>query len=510
MTDPATRRLWIGIPGPELDATTREVLDDVRPGGIVLFRRNVASLEGVRGLIADLHEFLGEDVIVSVDHEGGLVTRFHKELTVFPGNMALGAAAFREPSMGEHLAQEQGLWSARELRDLGIHVNLSPVLDLATRGDNPGITIRSFGAPARLATQLGVALVRGTQRGGVHATLKHFPGKGHATVDAHIDLPVIPDCDQSQHLAPFRACIEERASCVMTSHVVYQSIDPDQPATFSPAVVDGLLRGDLGFEGVVISDDLEMGAMQRHYEFDDIVRRVSAAGHDALCIAHDPALHRRAAKLLRDAYASGDAWYGDPDAIEARLDGLRPLNPTGAPDYGKAASIAEAISGRAITVIRDDASLLPVSGDGRTVLALPTLRSETGVEDPLRGEADLSDLGDALNPSITVHLPTEPTADDVDRVLAESRDATLFLGLTNARFLEAQASLARRCVESHERVVVLLLRNPFDGEVLTDLRATVVASYGFRPMQLRALAQVVRGETQAYGMLPVELANLQQ
>ena len=505
MSDPATRRLWIGNPGPDLDADTVELLDEVRPGGIVLFRRNVASLDGVRRLIASLHEQLGDELLISVDHEGGLVTRFHEELTVFPGNMALGAASFREPSMGEHLGEEQGLWSARELRDLGIHVNLAPVLDLATRGDNPGITIRSFGAPAALATQLGVALVRGTQRGAVHATLKHFPGKGDATVDAHIDLPVIPDGDQGPHLIPFRACIEEAASCVMTSHVIYQAIDPDHPATFSRAVVTDLLRGELGFEGVVISDDLEMGAMQRNYEFDDIVRRVCAAGHDALCIAHDPGLHRRAAKLLRDAHAAGESWYGDADAIEARLDGLRPLDPTGTPDARKAGAIAEAISGRAITVLRDDHDLLPLESEGKVVLALPTLRPETGVEDPLRGEEDASALAEHLNPTRTERLSAEPTAADVEALLTGARDASLVVAVTNARFIEAQRRLVQRCVDSHPRVIVLLLRNPFDAQVLEDRKATIVASYGFRPLQLKALAQVVRGTTQSYGRLPVEL-----
>ena len=505
MSDPATRRLWIGIPGPELDPETRATLDEVRPGGIVLFRRNVASIEAVKRLIADLHELLGDELILSVDHEGGLVTRFHEELTVFPGNMALGAAAFREPSMGEHLALEQGLWSARELRDLGFHVNLSPVLDLATLGDNPGITIRSFGAPAALATQLGVAMVRGTQRGGIHATLKHFPGKGHATVDAHIDLPVIPDADQEPHLVPFRACIEEGASCVMTSHVVYKAIDAERPATFSRAVVSDLLREELGFRGVVVSDDLEMGAMQRHHAFDDIVRGVCAAGHDALCIAHDPALHRRAAQLLRDAYASGEEWYGDAEAIEERLAALRPLDPTGAPDMSKARSIAEAISGRAITIIRDDHGLIPLATEGEVVLGMPTLRSETGVEDPLRGEEDASALVDALRPTITLRLPTEPAADDIASLLQAAQGKTLVLALTNARFLEAQRLLAQRCVETHSRVIVLLLRNPFDAQVLEGRKATIVASYGFRPMQLDALAQVVRGETQPYGMLPIEL-----
>ena len=500
-SDPATRRLWIGIPGPTLDDATRATLEDVRPGGVVLFRRNVASLDGVRALIRSLHGLLGPDLIVSVDHEGGLVTRFHRELTVFPGNMALGAAAYREPSMGEHLGEEQGELSARELRDLGIRVNLAPVLDLATSGDNPGITIRSFGAPAELAEKLGSALVRGTLRGGVLPTLKHFPGKGEATVDAHLDLPVIPDGDQDPHLLPFRAALRAGAPLVMTSHVIYRALDAERPATLSPAVVNGLLREGLGFEGVVVSDDLEMGAMRRHFGFDDVVQGACAAGHDVLCIAHDADLHRRAAALLRAGRDDGAGWYGDPDVVAARLDGLRfPAAPT-PPDLARAASVAEAIAGRAITILRDEAGRIPVAGP--CVLALPTLRRETEVEDPLRGEEDASALADALGETEIVRLSTEPTGEELDGLLSLAGDRTLLVGSTNARFLDGQRAYVRRCLQEHPRAVLLALRSPFDAEVAADLDGSVVLSYGFRAVQLRALAAVVRGATRAYGQSPV-------
>ena len=499
-SDPATRRLWIGIPGPTLDDATRATLEDVRPGGVVLFRRNVASLDGVRALIRSLHELLGPDLVVSVDHEGGLVTRFHRELTVFPGNMALGAAAYREPSMGEHLGEEQGELSARELRDLGIRVNLAPVLDLATSGDNPGITIRSFGAPAELAEKLGSALVRGTLRGGVLPTLKHFPGKGEATVDAHLDLPVIPDGDQAPHLLPFRAAFRAGAPLVMTSHVVYRALDAERPATLSPAVVAGLLREELGFEGVVVSDDLEMGAMQRHFGFDDVVRGACEAGHDVLCIAHDGELHRRAAVLLRDGLSDGADWYGDPAAVAARLDALPFPAAASPPDPARAASVAEAIAGRAITILRDDAGRIPVTGP--CVLALPTLRRETEVEDPLRGEEDAACLADALGETEVVRVSTEPTGDELDALLATAGDRSLLVASTNAHFLDAQRVYVRRCLQEHPRAVFLAIRSPFDAEVASDLDASVVLSYGFRPVQLRALAAVVRGTTRAYGRLP--------
>jgi len=500
-SDPATRRLWIGIPGPDLDDSTCDLLRAVRPGGVVLFRRNVQSLAGVRALIAGLHELLGEDLVISVDHEGGLVTRFHRELTVFPGNMALGAVTFPEPSMGEHLAEQQGEASARELFDLGIRVNLAPVLDLATRDDNPGVTIRSFGASPELVTRLGAALVRGTLRGGVLPTLKHFPGKGDATVDAHLDLPVIPPGDQEPHLLPFRACLLAGAPLVMTSHVVFGGLDRDRPATLSRPVVEGLLRDELGFDGVVVSDDLEMGAMERHFGFDDVVRGACAAGHDVLCIAHDARLHLRAAELLRGGLSEGASWYGDADRVHERLASLPVHDSAAPPDPEHGATVASAIAGRAVTIARSDGAALPLAGP--CVLALPTLRRETQVEDPLRGEEDGEVLAEALGETEVMKLSTEPTEAEVDEVLAAAAGRALVVATTNARFIPSQARYARRCLEEHPNAVVAAIRSPFDAVAVADVAATVVFSYGFRPSQLTALASVLRGATRAYGQSPV-------
>ena len=504
----AGRRLWIGIPGPELDPPTRTLLDELRPGGVILFRRNVRDRDQVRDLCLALRAQLGRGLHLAVDQEHGLVTRFHRELTVFPGNMALGAASIRELSFGEHLAREQGRHAARELRDLGLDVNLAPCVDLALTGDNPGLGIRSFGRHPRLVSALAAAIVRGTREGGGLATLKHFPGIGAARRDSHLELPVVASGDQEPHLDPFRAGLRAGAGAVMTSHVVFAGLDPARPATLSPAIVQGLLRESLGCEGVVLTDDLEMGAMREHFGFEEVVRQALAAGHDVLCICHDPDRQRQAHALLVGGLESGAAWWGDTRAVTDRLDAFRTPDAVGGPDREAAAALAEAIAGRAVTVVRDDRGLLPVGSDQRVLLALPDPRRETEVEDPLRGEADTSVLASALGPGVTVHpLRTAPGPGEVDALLEAARDSErLFVVLTNARFIPEQAALARRAVADHPGTVLLAIRSPFDLEVLPPgSRWTGVASYGFRPAQLRALAGLLRGATRPYGRLPVEL-----
>jgi beta-N-acetylhexosaminidase len=433
------------------------------------------------------------------------VVRFPRDLVVYPGNMALGAASVREPALGEHLAADQGFQSACELRALGIDVNLAPVLDLAVREDNPGVGVRSFSAHADLTGRLGRALVRGTLRGGVIPCLKHFPGLGEATVDPHLGLPVVPDGGSAEQLRPFRAALDAGAPLVMSSHAVCCRLDADHPATFSTAVVTDLLRNEWEFGGAVMTDDLEMGAIAGRYPWEEVIQRASGAGHDILVICHDPDRQRQAFEVLRRGLREGASWFGDPDHIQARLVALEPADPEPGGDPVQGQRVAAAIAGRAVTVIRDDRELLPLQPGCSILLALTLVRAETGVEDPLRGE-DAAQLAGLLGLEVTVHrLEHAPSASEIEALLRQAATFDrLLLATTGARFEEAQAELVRACVASHPATILLPLRCPFDGQVLPEgAVATVVTAYGFRPPHLEALANVLTGRTKAYGRLPV-------
>jgi beta-N-acetylhexosaminidase len=407
------------------------------------------------------------------------------------------------------LGEQQGEISARELRDLGFDINLAPVLDLASTGENPGITIRSFGGPSELVSKLGVSLVHGTLRGGIQPSLKHFPGKGEATVDAHLDLPVIPEGDQGPHLDPFIRCIEAGASIVMTSHVVFKQMDAERPATLSHAVVTGLLRDQMGFDGVAVTDDMEMGAMQKHFGFDAMIKGASEAGHDVFCICHTYELQTRARDLLLEGMAANAQWVGDLERIDARLIRLRPPVPNAAGNLPGGESLALAIAGRAITVHSDPKSLIPITGK-KTLLLMPTLATLTGVENPLRGEEDGSALALALGEAVQVQrMPTAPSESDLHAALTRAREFECVLVVTtNARFLPAQRAFLLSVMSAHSGAIHLAIRSPFDAEVLpASLPSTIVFSYGFRPSQLRALAQVLLGATKAYGRSPVVISR---
>ncbi|NNN06714.1 MAG: beta-N-acetylhexosaminidase, partial [Elusimicrobia bacterium] len=282
MTDPG-RLFMFGVYGFKPSRETVGLFKATGATGVLLLARNIDTPAQTRAYVEELEQRLGRPLLFAVDHEGGWVLRFKAGVTAFPGNAALGRA--RDPK----LAYAVGRQMARELAPLGIRMNLAPVLDVATKAYNPGIGIRSFGADAKLTARLGAAFTRGLQDHGVSACAKHFPGKGAATVDAHVDLPTIRlprAAFQKTHLAPFRAAAAAGVDAIMTSHVRFPAFD-SVPATFSAKIVRDVLRGELGYDGLVVSDDLCMGAITKRWPVAEATMKCLDAGHDVLMIAHD-------------------------------------------------------------------------------------------------------------------------------------------------------------------------------------------------------------------------------
>ncbi|MEK7744073.1 MAG: glycoside hydrolase family 3 N-terminal domain-containing protein, partial [Elusimicrobiota bacterium] len=337
----------------------------------------------------ELQDRLGRPLIISVDHEGGWVLRFSKGLTAFPGNAALGKAG--DPSM----ARRTGLAMGRELSALGIGLNLAPVLDVVGKAYNPGIIIRSFGSDPGAVSRLGAAFIAGLQAGGVRACAKHFPGKGPARQDAHLALPTVraARAEMSRfHLPPFRAAAAAGVACVMTSHAVYPALDPSRkPATFSRRIAHGLLRARLGCRGVLICDDLCMGAVTRDRSIPQAALEAFEAGHDLLIIAHAPQAQREAHQLLVTALQEGRIGRQRWALSLGRVRGLtrRPPRPGPLPPADDAT--ARAVSRAALEILRRGTVPLPLdlSGGPRIAVLWPDLREvkdrftfEGGVEGP--------------------------------------------------------------------------------------------------------------------------------
>jgi len=294
-------QLVVGTPGTTLTAEAAQHLRTIRPGGWIAFEQNWESPAQFRKLVAQVRRAVSDDVLVMVDHEGGRVIRFASGVTRFPDPLTAGRTG--SPDAARH----QGLAEAKELRALGVDLNLAPVVDVLVEGSDPIIGPRSYGTdPARVA-EMASARIRGLQEGGVAACAKHFPGLGAVPRDPHRHLPTV-DLDweamKRVHLPPFVSAVDAGVASIMSSHVCYPKLDPapSQPATFSARLMQGLLREELGFDGVVLTDDLEMGAVRGLCSMGEAAIRAAKAGHDLLLVCWGMAAQRETFEALCGAY----------------------------------------------------------------------------------------------------------------------------------------------------------------------------------------------------------------
>jgi len=276
---------FLGLqPTPRLQDRDKYLLDAVKPAGVILFKSNFLHevdyetwLENQRLLVAEIREVVGRpNLLIATDHEGGRVCRTPNPIT-----------RFRSASQWPQHAGEIGTAMGRELASIGINMNFAPVLDIQTNPDNPVIGDRSFGASPQLVGESGLALMDGLHSQGVWACAKHFPGHGDTDVDSHYALPVVKRSLEGlleRELVPFAAAINHGVQMVMTSHILFPDIDPDRPATLSKIVTTDILRNRLGYNGVVVSDDIGMHAMDRFFDDADAAPRFLEAGNDILMI----------------------------------------------------------------------------------------------------------------------------------------------------------------------------------------------------------------------------------
>ncbi len=345
-----------GFTGTTADAEDAVALAELGVGGFIIFGRNVESPQQVADLLTGLRARCGDrPLLLAVDQEGGRVARLRAPLTVWPPMGALGERD--EPD----LARATGHGLAAEIGAVGFNLDFAPCLDVNSNPDNPVIGDRSLAATVERVTRLGVPLLEGIQSAGVAACAKHFPGHGHVDKDSHYDLPVCPLDEESlvdSHIAPFAAAIEAGVAAVMTAHVIYPAIDPDNPATLSAAWIDGVLRGRLGWDGPVLTDDLEMGAIVDHGGIGDAVVRAVRAGVDGLLICARRDRIEDAVRALQEEGARDPAFAARCRRSRERLEELAtswPCRPVGSLDgaIGRHDAIVARIRGDS-TVARTD------------------------------------------------------------------------------------------------------------------------------------------------------------
>lgn len=471
--------LVVGFFGHEPDAHIRHLLQDRHVGGVILFARNIRDAAHVAELTRQLQALARRPLLVAADQEGGSVLRVRHGASLLPSAMGMGR-------LDEAAVADLGRICGEEMRAMGLNWNLAPVLDV-NRPENPGIGIRSFGEDPAKVARYGAAYIRALQGAGVLACAKHFPGKGAAKLDAHLDLPRI-DRDLAQleesELVPFRAAIAADVASMLTSHCLYPRLD-DQPATLSHRMLTGLLRNELGFGGLLVTDDMEMGAIARYSPWPAAAVAAFAAGADQILICHDPAKQASALDALVAAIQRGDVPEARLDQSLARIARAKariaPRPATSVTELTERhAPAVRQYCERIVEVLRDPAGQLPLGGETVDVY-WPEMGVLTMVEEGTLGEELVREAFRRRFADVRL-VPFNPKEPDADAV-SGGRPVVFFSA--NAHLYPGQARLIQSVREQARGFVLAPLRNPYDQALVPD-SDTVVLGYGFLPNALAA------------------------
>lgn len=493
----------VDFSGPEPSAEIERLIRDGSVGGVVLFDKNIEEPRQVARLTNALQRLAADaakpPLLVAVDQEGGPVVRLRG--TEFPSAMAFGAAA------DEALTARAAEVTARELRAVGIHLNFAPALDVNSNPANPVIGVRSYGEDPALVARLGVSAIRGMQGAGVLATAKHFPGHGDTSLDSHLSLPIVQhgrDRLDAVELRPFREAIRAGVEAVLTAHVVYPALDPDHPATLSPAII-ALLRRELGFGGLMVSDSMQMRAIADRYRPGDAAVQAVRAGIDVLLALGATESQWEAHGAVR---AAVDAGHIPPARIreaaervlaakrrlglfgQARVSEAGAARSVGRPEH---LALADGVAGAAATIVRNRGGVIPLPA-GPVFVASGLVPRETA-------DRFTEALRAAGRPASTVAF---------DAIVAvapppSAKDAIVVpIGKVTA------GDQLRRV---HEMTLAASRRGPTVA-VATDVPyplanvaagCACLAVYGADPASLRAAAGALTGAIGAPGRLPVSV-----
>jgi beta-N-acetylhexosaminidase len=317
--------LIVGFEGQDLTASCRNFLEQWDLGGVILLKRNIDSLEQVSGLNSRIYATAKVPPIVSVDHEGGQVFRLPEPFTHFPAMAQVGRACVANKDF--KLARRVGMAMGRELAAVGFNVDWAPVLDVNSNPDNPVIGPRAFSSDPEDAAHAALQFLEGLQEIGVLGCGKHFPGHGDTFEDSHVTLPVVDKEEAAlrlMELVPFKEAIADQISMIMTAHVRYPHLDPDWPATLSGKILTGLLRQQMAYEGLIVSDDLFMKGIAEHWGQEEAAERFLRAGGDIVMLCHKDSVQRRVAAHLVHTVEKDAEFRALLEQKLARIQALRP------------------------------------------------------------------------------------------------------------------------------------------------------------------------------------------
>jgi beta-N-acetylhexosaminidase len=505
------QRIAVGFPGIEIEEELKDLICNYKIGNIILFKHNISSNAQVKKLCEDLQQLVrkhtGHDPFIAIDQEGGMVTRLDQDGVNMPGAMAIAATGKIEN------AYQAGKLTAMQLKTLGINFNLAPSVDVNSNRDNPVIGVRSFGdIPDRVA-EYAVAMTKGLTDGGVLACAKHFPGHGDTNVDSHLGLPLIDksleELEQCE-LIPFREVIDAGIPAVMTTHILFPRLEEEKlPATMSYQIITGLLRERLGYQGLIVSDCMEMSAIKQYYGTVEGVKKAVKAGVDLVFISHSAEMAREASDALTEALEKEEIRVEDMIASVDRILKTKQLlgrekstDTQCEVNLGK--DFAFQLLKDSITPVQMPTDTLPELGAKPLFIGAPLFRA-TNISNHSMEKIHFADVLVQSFGGTAVRLTPNPTETEVQDILQDAEKySSIVIGTYNGHLYQGQLDLIRQASVRHSRVIVFALRNPYDLRALPE---TVygIAVYEYTAKSLEVIVQLLEHQFTPTGRLPVKI-----
>ena len=513
-------RLFVnGFTGTERTTQARFLVEELKIGNWIFFARNIESHEQAgelcRQMIQETQQYNGCFPFMTIDQEGGIVSRLHGDLNTYPGAMASAATSDLAA------VKQAGRITATHLRSLGFNMNLAPCCDINSNPDNPIIGPRSYGDTPEVVSRFTEAVAQGYRDGGIVPVLKHFPGHGDTAVDSHLNLPLLPHTHElleNRELQPFIHNMHNAA--IMVAHILVPALDNSGlPASLSEQIIDHFLRHSLGFQGLVLTDCLEMNAVRNQYTSEEAVLLALKAGADLFFISHTVEEQEKGFRAVYDAVISGKIKEA---RIDQSLKRIRDCQERFLPHIADKPLVLgwrgenpdpflQEISKKSITLIRNKA-FLPSGGlpDSAETLILVLQRPEQFIgENTVSGGNPLQRIGVAF-PKSRFHLISADSAtENIVRVAQTAIYAQILLITSDAGFYPSAMAAIQKISEFETPVGVAVMRTPYEAAYFTGADF-VVLCYEDTVLAVDSLIAVLQGKMVALGSCPVHIPGMDE
>ena len=502
--------IGLAFSGSEYSPELKMQIEDIEAGLIIYFKDNCLNPKQIFDLNKEINKHAKVPPFIALDQEGGMVARVTSKVVQTPGAMVISAT--NNSDYAYQLNYDMGV----ELRHLGFNFNFAPVGDINNNPLNPVINVRSYSEKPEFVAEYAIKAIKGFKDAKMMTSLKHYPGHGDTAVDSHVGLPIV-DFDEERinqmELVPFKKVIEEDLPGIMASHVLYKRYDPVYPTTLSKIMVQDLLRDKLGFKGLVVTDSLTMQAVFNNFSLEEIVLHGFNSGCDILllCGARKVEMQKEFANIALRLAEEGKISIDVIDAAVTRILKYKEEYLVGQmaetfeevePELEKEERVAlsEKVMDEGITLVKDDANLLPIKEGEKIAVVFPVIKVVTLVENE---DNTLNSLGDYLPFEVDkYYMELNPSVEKQQELLDKlvGYDKIIYCSY-NACFNEGQANLINAIDKN--KLINIAVRTPYDYNVL-DVK-TYLCSYEASILSFKSLAKILSGKVKATGSLPVTL-----